>query len=162
MSKRQDDSSEPKLGEDPAESGGAESASEPSSPAMEAIVGAIAGNTAEPAAATDGELSAQGRDVVFAYRKTDEGDGFQVIRSRDNRLEIGEVRELCDGKPIRGDIVKLSPIAGRDRLFDVEVVMEASRIRATTGPPQVSTEAYRQQWEAIFGQRPSTGPRELN
>ncbi|RLB52900.1 MAG: hypothetical protein DRI90_21690 [Deltaproteobacteria bacterium] len=134
----------------------------PGSPPDRTITGGTQGQTPNPPAETDSEAATEGRDVVFAYSKTDSGDGFRVIRSRDNQLELGEVRELQDSKPVHGDIVKLSPIAGRDQLYDVEVLMEGPKTRSTTGPARVSTEVYREQWEAIFGSKPSTDPSELN
>jgi hypothetical protein len=182
MSKRRDDSKKPKPGSDSAGLGGSEGATAPGAqagskasaqpstqpstqldaPADPAITGGMEAGSTACSAGTDGEPATEGRDVLFAYSKTESGDGFRVIRSRDDRIELGEVRELRDSKPVHGDIVKLSPVAGQDKLYDVEVLMEGPKTRSTSGPVRVSNEGYRQQWEAIFGSQPSTDPSELN
>ncbi len=85
-----------------------------------------------------------------------DGRGVTVLRARNERLEAGVLRPLEDGKPITGEIVKLTP---RDEpmLYDVETQMTVPEpaaptdvARATSGPAQVATDGYRKGWDAIW------------
>ena len=95
------------------------------------------------------------RDVLFVHSPTPKGDGFHVIRAREDRVEVGEMSGLKEGEPVKGEIVKLKPRSESPRLFDVDVLAPAEE-RATphAGPPQVATEAYRKNWEAVFASAP--------
>lgn len=103
----------------------------------------------------DKSTPAAKQDVVFIHSPVEEGRGFRVIRQREDRLEIGELRPTEEGRPLTGDLVRLTPREEHARLFDVEVLLEAPRPARTqrTGPAQVATDAYRSNWEAIFGAR---------
>lgn len=93
-------------------------------------------------------------DVVFVHSATESGDGLHVVRKRGEALEIGELRGIREGQPIHGDVVKLVPREGQERVFDVEVLLKAPAQRpapSRTGPAQVATTAYRTNWESIFG-----------
>jgi hypothetical protein len=95
-------------------------------------------------------------DVLFVHSPAEAGDGYRVIRKREDVIEVGEIRPVQEGRPIHGDMVKLKPRAEHDRLFDVEVLASREELggKATlghAGPAQVATEAYRANWEAIFG-----------
>lgn len=99
-------------------------------------------------------------DVVFVHGPSEGGEGYRVIRKRDDVLEMGEIRSVQEGKPLHGDLVKLTPRKNHDRLFDVEVVLPREEIpgsRQHAGPAQVATDAYRENWEAIFGPREEPG-----
>ena len=39
----------------------------------------------------------------------DEGDGFKVVRMREDSIEVGEIRGAEEGRPIHGEVVKLTP-----------------------------------------------------
>jgi len=91
-------------------------------------------------------------DVLLLAGPTEDGEGFRVLRARDERLEMGEVRPLKDGKPLgAGEIVKLAPRAASPRVCDVEVLARIGPEPRGGGPPQVATAAYRESWERIFG-----------
>lgn len=94
------------------------------------------------------------RDVVLLGGPTESGEGIHVLRRRDDRIEVGECRPLKEGCPIQGEVVRLRQRSEHERLFDVEVVLEAP---ARGGPAQVATESYRKNWDAIFGERPPSG-----
>jgi hypothetical protein len=47
------------------------------------------------------------KDLVLVHSVTDDGNGVRVLRQREQTLEAGEMRPLEDGKPIRGEVVKL-------------------------------------------------------
>jgi hypothetical protein len=95
------------------------------------------------------------KDVVFVHSPTPEGDGYRVLRAREERVEVGEIRPMKEGRPLSGELVKLKAREGEERMFDVEVLHDArpaeSRSAGKPGPAQVATEAYRAGWDAIFG-----------
>jgi hypothetical protein len=97
-------------------------------------------------------------DVVFVHSPTEKGDGFRVVRKRADTIEVGEIRALQEGRPVHGEVVKLSPREEHGQLFDVDVLLPApagDRAEASrSGPPQVATDAYRKNWDAIFGPAP--------
>jgi hypothetical protein len=100
-------------------------------------------------------------DVVFLHSPSQDGEGFRVLRKREDAIEVGELRGVKEGRPIQGEVVKLKQRAESDRLYDVEVVMPKAEAPAAegakkSGPAQVATEAYRENWEMIFG-KPSRG-----
>jgi hypothetical protein len=96
------------------------------------------------------------RDVAMIVDRTEDNEGFQVLRRRDEDcpVEIGTLRPLREGKPIDGEVVSLKPRQEAPFLFDVKVEVE-SRRGASVGPPQVATEEYRRGWDAIWGARRS-------
>lgn len=83
------------------------------------------------------------------------------MRARQGRLEAGEVRPLESGRPISGEVVTLKPRQAFPLVCDVETHIalpqqEATRerqadvARRRTGPAQVASDAYRENWEAIY------------
>jgi hypothetical protein len=107
-------------------------------------------------------------DVVLLHSPTPDGEGARVVRFRDERVEVGEVRPLKEGKPLApsGEVVALKPRKGAPWLCDVDVTYRpkpagnASADRTDTdgatrarGPAQVASPRYRANWESIFGAR---------
>jgi len=96
-------------------------------------------------------------DVVLVGGPSPDGEGVRVLRKRDETIELGEMREVKEGQPLQGELVRLSARPDAPRLYDVEVMVSreeiASARRGHAGPAQVATEAYRENWDAIFGQR---------
>lgn len=90
------------------------------------------------------------QDVVFVHSALEDGEGFRVLRHRDDALEVGEIRAVQEGRPLHGEMVRLSPREGSERLFDVEVLVSRQEVAPRSGPAQVATAAYRANWEAIF------------
>jgi hypothetical protein len=103
------------------------------------------------------------QDLLFVHSPTESGDGLRVIRKRDEGIEVGELRAVQEGKPLHGDLVKLTPRKEHDRLFDVEVLVSRQETQHAPEPRQhgrpamVANTAYRQNWEAIFGEREEPG-----
>jgi hypothetical protein len=116
-----------------------------------------------------------GSDVVLIHGVTDDGKGLRVLRARDERLELGLVRPLEEGKPLQGDVVKLTPRPETPNVCDVETqvkvperapaVLRGAPSSAKTeapakpegaaearrkGPPKVASRAYRENWDAIW------------
>lgn len=104
------------------------------------------------------------RDVALLYSRTDDGQGYRMLRAREGRLEAGEVRPLQEGKPLHGgELVTLKPHEKAPWICDVEKACELpSRAPAeSSGPAQVATDAYRRNWERIFA-RSSESDKTLN
>lgn len=61
---------------------------------------------------------------------------------------------MQEGKPIppRGEVVRLKPRAGMPRVCDVEVAYGGDT-EGRSGPAQVASKAYRDNWDAVFGAR---------
>lgn len=101
-------------------------------------------------------------DVVFVHSKVESGEGFRVVRKREGVIEIGEIRPVQEGKPLTGEMVKLSPRKDHEQIFDVEVLVSKEQVqggaRGHSGPAQVATAAYRSNWDAIFGASEEAGP----
>jgi len=102
-------------------------------------------------------------DVVLIQGRTEDQKGLRVLRARADRLELGEVRPLEQGKPILGDVVKLEPRPGLPFVCDVktefrhpEAAQDTAPRRRHPGPAQVSSDAYRSNWDAIWSQRRSS------
>lgn len=88
---------------------------------------------------------------------------MHVIRAREERIETGELRALQEGRPIVGEIVTLRPRDANPRVCDVTDSYAAPTARAAQlghkGPAKVATDAYRDGWDEIFGQKPKApGP----
>ncbi|HWO14074.1 MAG TPA: hypothetical protein VNN80_31435 [Polyangiaceae bacterium] len=99
-----------------------------------------------------------GDDVAIVCGMSDDGQGFDIIRKRGERLEAGTVRRLEQGKPIHGEVVRLRPREQFPMICDVEVELagpapQAQKAPALSGPAQVATESYRKNWDAIYGGR---------
>lgn len=122
-----------------------------SSPATPATVTAPSTPTARP------------RDIVLVHSPTEDGKGARVLRLRDQTIEAGEVRPLEDGKPIAGEVVKLTPRGDNARVCDVETLMPAPAADVSRkGPAQVATDDYRDNWGRIFGDKTPPSSRSLN
>jgi hypothetical protein len=105
-------------------------------------------------------------DVVVIHGVTADGKGLQVLRARRGGIETGAVKPLEEGKPILGEVVRLHPHEACPLVCDVEVDVEASvqpdcepqpalreqldAASARKGPAQVASNAYRQNWDAIW------------
>lgn len=94
---------------------------------------------------------AEAKDVVFLHSATPDGQGLRVIRAREGRLEAGEVRPLKEGQPLSGgDVVRLHPRKDNPRICDVDVQYSMPTV-GHAGPARVSTQAFRDNWDTIFG-----------
>lgn len=99
----------------------------------------------------------QKHDVALIHGRTADGEGLRILRQREERLELGEVRPLKEGRPLQGEVVTLKPRPNFPLLCDVSVEVDArpGASRGTppkhkSGPAQVATDSYRENWEAVF------------
>lgn len=109
-----------------------------------------------PADATDAPANA--KDVVMIHSPHDDGQGYNVLRMRDGSVELGAIRNIREGAPIHGDIVSLTQRKEHERLYNVETLVKSPRpqLSARHGPAQVATDAYRTNWDNIFGKTSSS------
>jgi hypothetical protein len=109
----------------------------------------------EPTAdiAAPAEVSPPHDDVALIHGRTEDGRGLKILRRRQDRIEAGAVMPLTPGKPIVGEVVRLEPRKESPLLCDVHVeyVPPAEARPTATGPAQVATDRYRQNWELVFG-----------
>ena len=105
------------------------------------------------------------KDVVLVHSPTADGGGVNVLRARQQGLELGTMRPLSEGRPIQGEVVKLTPRSEMPLLYDVETELPAAKqgdvakgeepveqkdARASSGPAQVASDSYRRNWDAIW------------
>jgi len=108
----------------------------------------------------------QGDDVVVLGSELPGGRGVGVVRLREGNVELGRVQPMEEGKPIVGEVVKLTPRADSPRVCDVEVqytpkqaarrapaTSDQASSRERSGPPQVATDDYRRNWDLIWAQK---------
>lgn len=114
-------------------------------------------------------------DVALICGVSQGGDQLHLLRRRNNRVEAAVARTLREGQPIQGELVRLRPREEFPLLCDVDVELSvgeraeatetapsasAAPAREASGPPQVSNDNYRRNWDAIW-KRPS-GKRLVN
>jgi len=93
----------------------------------------------------------QGRDVVLVYGRSDDGQGYDVLRQKGEEIQAGTMRPLVEGKPIHGEVVRLKPRNDSPVLFDVQVQHETPS--SLGRPAKVATERYRRGWESIWANK---------
>lgn len=126
---------------------------------------------AEPSAST--ALAKKRRDTILIHGVSEDGESMAVLRAREDRLEAGVLRTVKEGKPVDGELLKLTPRPEFPLVCDVEVEVPAGTINAAGGsdihparggdmtqqlppgagrgrPAQVATESYRENWDAIW------------
>ena len=114
----------------------------------------------------EGEAKKKKKDLVLVHGVTEDGSGVRVLRRREATLEAGEMRPLEEGKPIRGEVVKLTPRPECPVLFDAETAVESPALpepkaerrstveaRSRSGPAQVASDSYRKNWDAVWKRR---------
>jgi hypothetical protein len=101
--------------------------------------------------------SRESQDVALLYAPTEDGAGARIVRARNGSIETGEVRPAKEGQPLNhGELVRLRPRTDAPNFCDVEVLYreptsEPKSETALSGPAQVATERYRDNWDRIFG-----------
>jgi hypothetical protein len=106
------------------------------------------------------------RDVAMIVDRTDDNEGFQILRRRSENdpVEVGTLRPLREGKPLDGEVVRLKQRRDLPFLYDVKTELAESEPRRATsdGPAQVASEDYRRGWDAIWGGRRALGASKPN
>lgn len=104
-----------------------------------------------PAASPKPEDAAPKEDVVLVHGRTEDG-ALQVIRKKGDELSAGELRPVEEGKPLRGNLLKLRPREEMPLLADVEEEITITS-PSLSGPAQVATDSYRKGWDGLWGTR---------
>ncbi len=85
---------------------------------------------------------------------------LQFLRKKGDELSAGELRPVEEGKPLRGNLLRLRPRAESPLVADVEeeIVITAPgaadrSATERTGPARVATDSYRKGWEGLWGAR---------
>ncbi len=102
-------------------------------------------------------------DVVFVHSQSKKTGALRVVRAREDRIELGEMRQPKDGERIDGELVKLTQRKEHERLFDVEPAQpqeESAAPAPRDGPAQVATDSYRQNWDEVFGGKRKSKPKQ--
>ncbi len=94
-------------------------------------------------------------DVALVQGFDQQRKELHILRQHDKTLEAGIVRPVEEGRPIDGDLVRLTPRPEFPLLCDVEEVLKHpdhpnEKPNRHPGPPMVATEAYRRGWDAVF------------
>ncbi|MBM4395803.1 MAG: hypothetical protein FJ087_08945 [Deltaproteobacteria bacterium] len=122
----------------------------------------------------------RGNDVVLIHGVDPRRKELHVLRRRSDGVEAGVVRDVEEGRPIQGDLVKLKPWRDFPLVCDVETVLStdetgnaqpsgsagtgtagastdaAARAPARAphpGPARVASDAYRSGWDRVFAGR---------
>ncbi len=98
-------------------------------------------------------------DQVFLHSPTGDGEGIRAIRSCGGELGLAEIRPVQEGADIgRSELARLhaTPVP---LVYDVEVLFDgrkkpAQKSSSHCGPSRVSSDAFRKNWENIFGNGP--------
>lgn len=94
------------------------------------------------------------QDVLMVYGQSEDGKSYGVLRQRGDELQAGTLRPLDEGKPIQGEVVRLTPREESPALFDVEVQFRGA---SRGGPAKVASDEYRRGWDTIWSKkRPSS------
>lgn len=124
-------------------------------------------------------------DVVLVHGCSEDGKTIAVVRKRGDKLSAGVLRAVEEGKPVLGELLRLTPRAETPAICDVDV-LHAPRVDAIGaanavgaagadeaagaddqgaesdgrgGPSRSATPAYRSGWDAIWGARNVRGSR---
>jgi len=107
------------------------------------------------------KVDAGDHDVVFLQGPTDDGEGTRALRSRPGKLELAELRPVKENRPLAktSELVGLRPTR-LPYMYEVETLLkkpEPSRAKPAgtdhEGPPRVSSDTYRRNWDRIFGKK---------
>jgi len=138
---------------------GARRTEPPKAPESPAASGVSSRSAPPPTTTAPAPASGEGKqDVVLLGPPTADGAGVHVIRAREERIETGELRALQEGKPIVGEVVTLKPRKENPRVCDVADSFSSEGGRSHKGPARVSSQAYRDGWDEIFGSKPERDP----
>jgi hypothetical protein len=101
------------------------------------------------------------KDIALLHGPTEDGEGTRLLRLKEGTLYAGEVRPVREGQNIaQHELVRLKPLSGAAPLCEVETVhtptappasKPAPAERTRGGPPRVSNNTYRKNWNAVFG-----------
>jgi hypothetical protein len=104
-------------------------------------------------------------DIAVVVGTSEDGAATRILRAREGRVELGELRAAPEGKPLHGDLVRLKPRGDNTPVCDVEVIHAAPALTQAGSnlpepgpgrsekPAQVASPAYRENWDRVFGSK---------
>ena len=99
----------------------------------------------------------QNRDLMILHSVTKDGKAIQAVRSRPGRLDMAELRPLKDGQDVSHcEVITLKPHKDMPIVCDVDVLYSPDKKESDqpssnhAGPPVVTTDAYRKNWNRVF------------
>lgn len=101
--------------------------------------------------------TSKSEDIVFVHGRSEDGKKLAVLRKRGDAISAGILSTVEEGRPLTGELLKLSPRAANPSVCDVEVLHAPSEAPRTatddvsSGPAQVATPEYRAGWNSIWG-----------
>jgi hypothetical protein len=117
-----------------------------------------------PSSDAEPEEKPVAKDLLLIHGVTSDGAGLEVVRKRNGRVEQGALRQVQEGRPLHGELVRLKPLPEFPLICEVEVQVPAraqqqdveggDRERASQhkGPAQVASDRYRRNWDLIWNQ----------
>jgi hypothetical protein len=119
------------------------------------------------------------KDVALLTGPTPDGEGAHLLRLKEGTLMAGELRPMREGQPLNGaELVRVQPMHPELPVCSVETLHAPtaaasaddsrraaarndgpkagagpSRPSRRQGPARVSNDAYRKNWNAVFGAR---------
>jgi len=99
-------------------------------------------------------------DVALVIGATPARDKLAVLRKRGDKLEAALVEKAEEGKPLSGDLVRMTA-REEPLLYDVETLYEAPQ-RSGSGPAKVTSDRYREGWDRLFAKKRSKERSALN
>ena len=73
-----------------------------------------------------------------------------VVKPSNETIEVGVIEKPVDGKPLNGDLVKLSEREDAPG-YDMEYVYRQAPRAPIVGPAKVSSKEYKSGWQNIWG-----------
>ncbi len=110
------------------------------------------------------EESSGSKDQVLVVGKRTDRPALHVLRRRGDAVEAGVLQAAEEGKPLAGELVRLTPTRDSSLLFDAETVYDGRSAEASkrTGPAQVASKRYRKNWDRVFRSQLSPSSPHLN
>jgi hypothetical protein len=120
---------------------------------------------AKPASEKENAGQTKPRDIAFVHGVSEDGKRFDIVRARDNHIEVGSIQALEEGAPIHGEVVRLQQRPEFPLLYDVETQYSPERqarpnersLQPRKGPAQVASENYRNNWALIWSKKDNSG-----
>ena len=107
-------------------------------------------------------------DVMLLHSPTEDGEVVRALRFRPGRLDMTELHPVRDGQAVGdGELLKLTPKEKAPFFCDVDVLyspedQSQTSLSSHAGPARVTSHAYRQNWDRVFGSgEPGPGKKHL-
>src|ERR1044071_3270392 len=78
------------------------------------------------------------KDLLLVKGPTEDGAGVHVLRARPERLELGTMRPLEDGRPLDGEVVRVNPHPDCPYVYEVETEFAMPRADPPEGKQDVA------------------------